>query len=62
MERLVNNVEQGHERICKELLASLKNIKFGQIVLTVHNGKIVQIDKTEKIRLNEIHCESGGGI
>lgn len=31
----------------------IKNIKYGYIQITIHDGKVVQIDKTEKIRLKE---------
>lgn len=29
----------------------LKSIKYGQIILTVQDGKLIQIEKSEKIRL-----------
>lgn len=32
----------------KELV---KDIRFGNIILIIQDGKIIQIDKTEKIRL-----------
>ena len=30
---------------------ALRSVKFGVIQITIHEGRIVQIDKTEKIRL-----------
>ncbi|WP_066979510.1 YezD family protein [Methylomonas lenta] len=30
----------------------LQDIRFGSIVLVVHDGRVVQIDKHEKFRLN----------
>lgn len=51
------------ETIIDELVRSTRNLRFGQIVLTVHNAKIVQIDKTEKIRLDaSAHHDKGSGI
>lgn len=32
----------------------LQGMQFGQIVINVQNGKIVQIEKTEKFRPNEL--------
>ncbi len=29
----------------------IKDIRFGNVILIVQDGKIIQIDKTEKIRL-----------
>lgn len=47
----------------KEVNAAIKSLKYGQVIITVHNGRIVQIDKTEKIRFDTAaYCEKGGGI
>lgn len=35
------------------IVETLKKLEFGQIVVTVHNGKITQIESTEKIRFVE---------
>lgn len=29
----------------------IKDIKYGNVVLVIQDGKVIQIDKTEKIRL-----------
>lgn len=43
------------QRLLEESIASvreaLSNLKFGNISLTVHEGRVVQIDITEKKRL-----------
>jgi len=31
----------------------IKNIDYGSILITIHNGKITQIDTTEKKRFTE---------
>lgn len=52
-----------NESVLKELFESAKKLKFGQILITVHDGRIVQIDKTEKIRFPQSPVyEKGGGI
>lgn len=28
----------------------IKDIKFGDVILTVHDGRVVQVQKTEKVR------------
>ncbi|OIK13682.1 DUF2292 domain-containing protein [Peribacillus sp. B-H-3] len=34
----------------KYILSSLKELEFGSILITVHDGEITQIDTTEKKR------------
>jgi hypothetical protein len=41
----------GEERaLLHELVRGLRSIRFGSISLTVHDGRLVEIHKTEKIR------------
>ncbi|MDI6783250.1 MAG: YezD family protein [bacterium] len=42
-----------NDAVIKEIIKSLENIKYGQIQITVHNSKVVQIDKTEKTRFDD---------
>jgi hypothetical protein len=39
------------EELYKVLETMLKNLKFGSITLVVQDGRIVQIEKNEKVRL-----------
>ncbi|MCM2534050.1 YezD family protein [Neobacillus pocheonensis] len=32
------------------ILQTLKNMEYGSVIITVHDGTITQIDKTEKTR------------
>ena len=34
----------------QEILKAIRNIKFGSVEIVIHDSKIVQIEKTEKIR------------
>jgi len=49
--RLMDNSEQ-HREITARVLAILKSLRFGSIEIVVHDGRVVQIDKHEKYRLN----------
>jgi hypothetical protein len=40
-----------NEELFKHLENMLKTLKFGSITLVVQDGKIVQIEKNEKVRL-----------
>lgn len=41
----------GVEQALGEIRAQLERLSFGTIAITVHEGKIVQLDVTEKRRL-----------
>jgi hypothetical protein len=41
-----------HERIAHdEVLRTLREMRYGTVQLTVHDGRVVEIQKTERIRL-----------
>jgi hypothetical protein len=40
-----------HKESLEAVLTYLREVKFGTITLVVHDGKVVQIEKLEKIRL-----------
>ncbi|HEX7065620.1 MAG TPA: YezD family protein [Bacillales bacterium] len=39
------------DRITKEVRSMLATLKYGSVTLIVQDGKIVQIEKNEKVRL-----------
>lgn len=43
----LSDVEQ---ELLKEIIRALRIIRYGSIVLTVHEGRLVEIQKTERIR------------
>lgn len=42
----------GEKELMGELFYALRTIRYGSIVLTLHDGRIVEIHKTERIRRN----------
>ncbi len=46
--------EQGlttaERELLREVVLALRGIRYGSIVLTVHDGRIVELNKTERIR------------
>ena len=45
------------------ILKYVNSLKFGQVLITVHDSKVVQIEKVERIRLDlRPHFEKGAGI
>ncbi len=41
---------------------SLQSIRFGTVSLVVQDGKVIQVDKSEKIRINRSGHIDGSGI
>ena len=49
-----------NEKILQEIGRAIRSLDFGTIQITVHNAKVVQIEKTERIRLISPHLSAGG--
>ena len=41
------------QTIIDEIVLSLQDIKYGEVIVTVHNAKVVQIEKREKKRFQD---------
>ena len=44
---------QDEASILREIQTALHGLKFGSVEITVHNGQVVQIERKEKIRLQQ---------
>lgn len=44
--------EPDHEHVVDALREALSRLRFGAIALTVHDGRVVQLEITEKRRFN----------
>lgn len=42
----------GETELLRELVRAIRTIRYGSITLTLHDGRIVEIQKTERIRRN----------
>ena len=47
------------ERLVRD---TLQSIRFGTVTLVVQDGKVIQVDKSEKIRINRAGHIDGSGI
>ena len=45
--------ELQHESWEKAVQEAIRSLRFGSVVVTVHEGKVTQIEKREKIRPDE---------
>lgn len=37
--------------VLKEVARALRGLRFGEVVVTVHDGRVVQVTRTERVRL-----------
>lgn len=45
------NEEEQYDELMMEIKKMLQNLKFGSVTLVVQNGKVIQLEKSEKVRL-----------
>jgi len=62
-------ISREHLAVAKEILKAVSQLRYGTVLVTVQDSKVVQIDKTEKIRLTnrdkglgDVQHGSGEGI
>jgi hypothetical protein len=49
--------------VLKRVSRALNGVKYGTITITVHNSRVVQIERSEKIRYDDDqYVVKGGGI
>jgi hypothetical protein len=48
---LLENSEQWSRELELRIRVALKEIRYGTVSLVIQDGKVIQIDKSEKIRL-----------
>ncbi len=50
------------ERINSHINSALRGLKYGNVIITVHDSRIVQIERIEKSRINNLYVEDVEGI
>ena len=45
--------KESEKKLVLQILKALRNIQYGYVQITVQDSKVVQIDKTEKIRFDK---------
>ena len=48
--RTIQNSEKLNQKILDEMIKSIQQIDYGEVVVTIHNAEVVQIEKREKTR------------
>jgi len=56
---LPNTMNGSLREIISEIVSALNSIRYGSVEITVHNSKVVQIEKKERVRFDkEAHREN----
>lgn len=42
-----------HEEVLAKVLEAVRQVKFGNVQVTIQDGRVVQIDRTEKLRFTK---------
>lgn len=50
------------QRLRAEITAALSGLEYGQVVILIKDGKVTQIERTEKKRLPRLEGLNGEGI
>jgi len=48
------DLSPSERELLREVALALRSIRYGSVVLTVHEGRIVELNKTERIRKNSV--------
>jgi hypothetical protein len=52
-----------NEAIIRDIKTAIEKMKYGTVIITVHNNKITQMEVSEKKRFDNVWIiEEGGGI
>jgi hypothetical protein len=46
-------LESQDKTLLLKILGAIKDVSYGTVQITIHDSRIVQIDKTEKIRVRQ---------
>ncbi len=49
----IETANEQNSSLVKELLSAINSLRFGSVEITVHEGRVTQIEKREKVRLTD---------
>lgn len=59
---IVRDIPAGQHSFQPKVLAQLQGLMYGQLIIRIEDGKVEQIEKTEKRRIHEYEGILGDGI
>lgn len=49
----INLLKLNEEEVVKEIISSIGNIRYGSVEIIIHDSKVVQIERKEKLRFEK---------
>lgn len=49
----IETANEQNSSLVKELLSAINSLRFGSVEITVHEGRVTQIEKREKVRFTD---------
>lgn len=49
----IETTNKQNSGLVKELLSAINSLRFGSVEITVHEGRVTQIEKREKVRFTD---------
>ncbi len=59
---VIRDIPEGQHSLQAKIIAQLQGLMYGQLIIRIEDGKVDQIEKTEKRRINEYEGIHGDGI
>jgi hypothetical protein len=59
MEVAMSSVATAEETLLQQIRLALSGIRYGSVEITIHNSKVVQIERKEKLRLEVERSQRG---
>jgi hypothetical protein len=56
-----NLVADEDQQLAQKVLSAIKSMKYGTVQITVHNARVTQIDKIERIRVIKDEQDKSSG-
>jgi hypothetical protein len=51
-EETANSTDANLQSVVGEIVRSIKSVRFGSVEITIHNSRVVQIERKEKVRFD----------
>lgn len=49
----IETANEENSSLVKELLSAINSLRFGSVEITIHEGRVTQIEKREKVRFTD---------
>lgn len=58
----IENRDARDKKIEVEILQAVKDINYGSVEIIIHDSRVVQIERKEKLRFDKVDSQKGGKV